>query len=79
MADILYLNGYSIKPNFVSATGTVVFTDGTNDIAPNQQQCEAYGFKYDKATDTCTAYNYTDHLSRSVNNIIIIHKEVIIQ
>ena len=69
MADILYLNGYSIKPNFVSTTGTVTFTDGTNDIAPNQQQCEAYGFKYDKATDTCIAYNYTDHLSRSVNNI----------
>lgn len=69
MATIPYLNGYSIKPNFVSTTGTVIFTDGTNNVAPNQQQCEAYGFSYDKVTGTCTAYNYTDHLSRSVNNI----------
>jgi hypothetical protein len=69
MATTQYLKGYSIKPNSVSTTGTVLFTDGTNDIIPNQQQCEAYGYIYDKTTGTCKAYDYTDHLSRSVNNI----------
>ena len=73
MPTIPYLNGYSIKPKTVSATGTVTFTDGTNDIIPNQQQCEVYGFTYDKATGTCMAYQYNTNINRSVvdenNNI----------
>ncbi len=68
MATIPYLNGYSIKPVNATATGQVFFTDGTNQVIPNQQQCEAYGFTYDAATGTCSAYKYTDHLSRSINN-----------
>tara|TARA_R100001082_G_scaffold111159_1_gene93768 strand:+ start:3932 stop:4792 length:861 start_codon:yes stop_codon:yes gene_type:complete len=68
MATIPYLNGYSIKPLNATATGQVLFTDGTDQVIPNQQQCEAYGFRYDKATGTCFAFKYTDHLSRSINN-----------
>ena len=68
MATIPYLNGYSLKPTTVLSTGQVLFTDGTDQVLPNQQQCEAYGFRYDKATGTCFAYKYTDHLSRSINN-----------
>ena len=68
MATTPYLNGYSIKPITVTPTGQVLFTDGTNQVIPNQQQCEAYGFTYDDATGTCSAYKYTDHLSRGVNN-----------
>ena len=48
MPTIPYLNGYSIKPKAVSMIGTVTYTDGTNDIIPNQQQCEAYGYTYDE-------------------------------
>ena len=68
MPTIPYFNGYSIKPKTVSATGTVTFTDGTNDIIPNQQQCEAYGYTYDKVTGTCTAFQYNNNLGRSINN-----------
>ena len=68
MPTIPYLNRYSVKPKIVSATGTVTFTDGTNDIIPNQQQCEAYGFRYDKATGTCTAFQYNNNLGRSMGN-----------
>jgi hypothetical protein len=68
MPTIPYLNGYSIKPKAVSATGTVTFTDGTNNIIPNQQQCEAYGYNYDKVTGTCTAFVYNNNLGRSINN-----------
>jgi hypothetical protein len=63
---IPYINGYTIKPNFVSPSGIVTFTDGTNDISPNQQQCEAYGFTYNEATGTCTAYKPTLTLNRSI-------------
>jgi len=68
MSTIPYFNGYSIKPKTVSATGTVTFTDGTNNIIPNQQQCEAYGYTYDKVTGTCTAFQYNNNLGRSINN-----------
>ena len=38
-----YRNGYTIKPNQILRSGQVVFTDGTNEITPNQSDCEAYG------------------------------------
>jgi len=44
--SIQYLNGFNIRPLFTAENGVVVFTDGTNDIAPNQTQCEAYGYTY---------------------------------
>ncbi len=63
-----YLNGYSIKPASVNALGLVTFTDGTNDVTPNQQQCEAYGYTYDKASSTCTAFTYSTNLERNLLN-----------
>ena len=65
---IPYLNGYLIKPATISPTGVVTFTDGTNAIIPNQQQCEAYGYTYNKATGTCTAFDFSNNLTRSLNN-----------
>ena len=64
---IPYLNGYSIKPATINALGEVIFTDGTNAITPNQQQCEAYGFTYNEATGTCNAFRFSTNLEKSLN------------
>ena len=68
-----YLHGYSVKPNVISEVGIVTFTDGTNEITPNQQQCEAYGYTYDEATGTCNAFTFSTQLGKSLrresNNI----------
>lgn len=65
---IPYLSGYSVKPSFVSPAGDVMFTDGTNDFVPNQEQCEAYGYTYEKSTGSCRAFTYSQEL---VKNTII--------
>ena len=63
-----YLNGYSVKPAFINGVGEVLFTDGTNAVTPNQQQCEAYGYTYDRASGTCKAFTYSTSLGKSLNN-----------
>ena len=65
---IPYLKGYDVKPYSTSEIGVVTFTDGTNDIVPNQQQCEAYGYTYDKASGTCSTFRYNTNLNRSFSN-----------
>ena len=42
--NIPFLKDYPVRPLSIDTTGIVTFTDGTNDVAPNQQQCEAYGY-----------------------------------
>tara|TARA_R110001606_G_scaffold1365_1_gene5068 strand:- start:1096 stop:1935 length:840 start_codon:yes stop_codon:yes gene_type:complete len=69
MPTIPYIKGFDIKPARITPVGTVVFTDETNEITPNQIQCEAYGYTYDKASGTCRAYNYTSGLNKVFNNI----------
>jgi len=68
IATIPYLSGYDVKPFFISKLGVVLFTDGTNGITPNQKQCEAYGYTYDKATGTCTTFRYNTNLIRGFSN-----------
>ena len=63
-----FLNGYSVKPASVDGLGIVSFTDGTNAVTPNQQQCEAYGYTYDRASGTCKAFTYSASLGKSLNN-----------
>jgi len=63
-----FLNGYSVKPASVGGTGIVTFTDGTNAVTPNQKQCEAYGYTYDRASGTCKAFTYSASLGKSLNN-----------
>ena len=65
---IPYLTGFNVKPNTTSALGVVTFTDGTNDITPNQLQCEAYGYTYDRASGTCSAFRYNTNLNRVIAN-----------
>ena len=64
-----YKKGFNIKPKEVLRTGEILFTDGTNDVIPNQSACESYGYKYNSATGTCTAFNYDSTLERKFNNI----------
>ena len=63
-----YKKGFSVKPISISEIGEVTFTDGTNDIQPNQLQCQAYGYTYNKATGTCSAFNFNTNVVRSFNN-----------
>jgi len=62
-----YIKGYPIKPALINELGEVIFsdTDGVR-ITPNQQQCEAYGYTYNKQTGTCNAYTYTTKLSNGL-------------
>jgi hypothetical protein len=68
IATIPYITGFSVKPTSISAVGVVTFTDGTNDVRPNQQQCKAYGYTYNKATGTCTAFRYNTNLNTNISN-----------
>ena len=68
MANIPFLPGYLVKPKSINGLGLVTFTDGKNDLAPNQQQCEAYGYTYDEATGTCSAFTFTPILARNTAN-----------
>ena len=65
---IPYITGFTVKPASISALGTVTFTDGTNDVTPNQLQCEAYGYTYNQVTGTCSTFRYNTNLNRVVAN-----------
>ena len=68
-ATIPYLSGYLVKPYTTNALGVVTFTDGTNiSIKPNQQQCEAYGYTYDKETGSCKTFDYNTNLGNNLLN-----------
>ena len=66
--SIPYLTGFTVKPASISELGTVTFTDGTNDVTPNQLQCEAYGYTYNQVTGTCSTFRYNTNLNRAVAN-----------
>ena len=68
IATIPYLTGFTVKPASTSAIGLVTFTDGTNEVTPNQLQCEAYGYTYNKAAGTCSIFRFNTNLIRSFNN-----------
>ena len=68
------IKGFTIVPASISNLGIVTFTDdGTNNITPNQRQCEAYGYRYDETSNTCYAFRYNTNLQtafRNTNNAI---------
>lgn len=68
MATIPYITGFAIKPAGISGTGVVTFTDGRDEIVPNQRQCEAYGYTYNPTTGVCEAFKYSSNLSVNLNN-----------
>lgn len=67
--NIPFLKDYPVRPLSIDTTGIVTFTDGTNDVAPNQQQCEAYGYTFNEILGTCTSFNYNTNLDSNFNNI----------
>lgn len=67
-----FLTGYSIKPLSIGYDGVVLFSDGTKpsiEVTPNQQQCEAYGYTYNIATGTCSAFSFNVNLNKEIANI----------
>lgn len=66
-----FKKGYKIKPEQILFNGRVVFTDGTNEVVPNQKACEAYGYTYDRNTGSCVAYipsvDFDYHINNSSN------------
>ena len=66
--SIPYLSGFKVKPLSISGLGVVTFTDGTNEVTPNQLQCEAYGYTYNKAEGTCSVFRFNTNLNRSFDN-----------
>ena len=66
--SIPYISGYAVKPLSISGLGVVTFTDGTNEVTPNQLQCEAYGYTYNNALGTCSIFTYSTNLNTNVAN-----------
>lgn len=65
-----YRKGFNIKPEKILNTGRVIFTNGTDEILPNQIACEAYGYTYNSATGTCDAFKYNTTVARKFDNIL---------
>ena len=63
-----YKKGFKVKPKETNRLGEVTFTDGTHDFPPNQLQCEAYGYKYDKTLGVCSAFKYSNKVNALLNN-----------
>ena len=72
--EIPYIRNYPLKPLRIDSDGYVIFTtNGTDEVPANEEQCKAYGYKYDNVTRTCRAFNVTSGLSgvtRNETNII---------
>ena len=66
---IPFISGFIVKPLSISAIGVVTFTDGTNEITPNQAQCQAYGYTYDQDSGTCSTFRYNTNLNIAFSNI----------
>lgn len=65
----IYKKGFTVKPSLITETGVVVFTDGTNQVIPNQRQCEAYGYNFDIRTGTCSTFRYNTNLENNIQNV----------
>jgi hypothetical protein len=57
-----------IKPSTINPDGIVTFTDGTNNVLPNRDQCRRYGYKFDELTGTCYAFKIMANLNNEFQN-----------
>lgn len=59
--------GLVLKPDSISDLGHVTFTDGSlTGLFADQKTCEAYGYKYNLATGTCSAFTTNFNIVGSV-------------
>ena len=63
-----YKKGHKIKPKETLINGVVVFTDGTNDVSPNQVSCEAYGYKWNRKNNTCYGFSTNSKINTLFKN-----------
>ena len=63
-----FRSGFTVKPKEVVRSGQVIFTDGKNDVMPNQRDCEAYGYTYNARTRVCEAYSYSTRTELAISN-----------
>jgi len=63
-----YKKGHTIKPKETLENGVVVFTDGTSDVSPNQISCEAYGYKWDRKSNTCYGFSSNFKIEKLFKN-----------
>ena len=63
------LAGFTVKPFSVLENGQVLFTNGQTTMPPNQEQCEAYGYKYNRAEGTCFVFRGNSNLTTNVGNV----------
>ena len=76
MSEIPFIRDLEVKPYSTDVSGIVTFTTGVTLkgstvpvlVSPNQSQCEAYGYTYDIATGTCSAFRLNIRLSSSFAN-----------
>ena len=63
-----YKKGHTIKPKETLTNGVVIFTDGTNDVSPNQISCEAYGYKWNRKNNTCQGFRSNFKIEKLFKN-----------
>lgn len=64
-----YKRGFTLKPDNIDRAGYVTFTDGTNTgLMANQHTCEAYGYRFDRSSGTCTAFRANPQINRAFEN-----------
>ena len=63
-----YKKGHKIKPKEILDNGVVVFTDGTNDVSPNQVSCESYGYKWNRKSNRWTAFDSNFKINKLFKN-----------
>tara|TARA_R110002020_G_scaffold281130_2_gene496856 strand:+ start:1890 stop:2738 length:849 start_codon:yes stop_codon:yes gene_type:complete len=63
-----YKKGHKIKPKEILNNGVVIFTDGTDDVSPNQVSCEAYGYKWSRKSNTCYGFNSNFKINKLFEN-----------
>tara|TARA_Y100000004_G_scaffold68852_1_gene77258 strand:+ start:1611 stop:2510 length:900 start_codon:yes stop_codon:yes gene_type:complete len=65
--NIEFKKGFDLKPDKVSSLGTVTFTNGTlTDLSADQRTCEAYGYRYNVSTGTCSAFTFRPKLEKTL-------------
>jgi hypothetical protein len=62
-----FIRGQAAKPKSIDGLGNITFvTQKGDEVTPNQSLCEAYGYTYDHATNTCRAFTPNTFIQKSL-------------